>query len=332
MIHELHEEGLSIRAIARKLGIDRKTVQRALRSKTQKSSKRNINIESKLDPYKEYIKSFISKCSERIPYSVLLEDITNMGYRGKRSILQDFLSREYKERKVDNDPIVRFETAAGVQMQIDWATMRSGSNPIYAFIAILGFSRYAFVCFVNNMETETLIACLEKAFLFFGGVTRTLLFDNMKQVIFKRDAYGKGKHQFQPMLLDFAKACSFEVRLCRPYRAKTKGKVERLVSYVKGNFYRPLIIKLKEANLEISHCTLNDYIFRWLTKANNRVHGTLKRIPSQVFKEEESSCLIPYVVREAPQSPQARKWKYLLLLCKNLTLNNMNNYWSAYNE
>lgn len=295
VIHELYKQGNSIRAIAKLLNLDRKTVRRKLLNTNNEPVKRSILSVSKLEPYKKHILEFIGKSSDRIPWSVIMDDIVDLGYTGSRSILQIFLTKEYKARKINNDPVVRFETAPGMQMQVDWTTIRSGKNPIYAFVAVLGFSRYTFVYFVDNMCEETLVMCHEKAFLFFVGVTKTILYDNMKAVVITRDKYGKGKHEYNSKLLDLSKKCGFEIKLCKPYRAKTKGKVERFNSYLKGNFYRPIVIKLKDAGLTINHQALNDYSSKWLIKANNRVHGTTRNIPTKIFMEEEQKCLIPYI-------------------------------------
>ena len=131
-----------------------------------------------------------------------------MGYTGGRSILQEFLTNYYKQHKLNEtakDPVVRFETEIAVQMQVDWTTIRSGKSPIYAFVSTLGYSRYTFVYFTDNMEADTLMACHERAFLFFGGTTAHILYDNMKQVVIKRDKYGEGKHEYNAKLLDLAK-------------------------------------------------------------------------------------------------------------------------------
>jgi transposase len=145
------------------------------------------------------------------------------------------------------------------------------------------------------MLAETLVMCHEKAFLFFSGVPKTILYDNMKAVVVERDCYGKGKHKFHAQLFDLSKRCNFEIRLCKPYRAKTKGKVERFNSYLKGNFYRPIVIKLKDAGLLVTPQILNERSSKWLIKANNRIHGTTKKIPSQVFTQEEVHHLTSYM-------------------------------------
>jgi transposase len=298
VIHALKDKGYNISEIANLMKLDRKTVRKRLNETELHPTVRNVLKPSKLEPYKSYITEFISRSDKRIPYSAILDDIKEMGYQGGRTILLDFLTEEYRKLSPIAEPIIRFETEAGKQMQIDWTTIRSGAEPIYAFVATLGYSRCTFVYFTDNMETDTLIMCHEKAFLFFGGVTQDILYDNMKGVVITRNKFGYGKHEFNPKLLDLSKKHGFSIKLCKPYCPKTKGKVERFNSYLKGNFYRPLAIKLKDAKLDITHYILNQYISAWLIKANDRIHSTINRKPSEVLVEELPH-LIPYITHSS---------------------------------
>ncbi len=88
-----------------------------------------------------------------------------------------------------------------------------------------------FVTFVPDESFESVRDSLLLAFDYLGGVPREVLFDNMKTVVLERDAYGDGKHRFHPGLLQLADDSGFRIRLCRPYRAQTKGKVERFNRY-----------------------------------------------------------------------------------------------------
>lgn len=131
VIHDLYNKGYSIRKIARELKLDRKTVTRKLREAEYKANITRVAPLSKLEPYKAYIRDFISKGNKRIPYSVILEDLIELGYTGKRAILQEFLTKEYKElnkQKSSNDPVVRFETEPGEQMQVDWTKQYAQAN------------------------------------------------------------------------------------------------------------------------------------------------------------------------------------------------------------
>jgi transposase len=298
VIKDLHAEGRSIREIARLMKINRRTVSKKLKeSEYQPPTPRNITKHSILEPYKHFIREFIAKSEYRIPYSVILDEIRERGYQGGRSILQDFLTAEYRGLKLlaaNEDPVVRFETKPGEQMQVDWTTIRWGRNPIYGFVATMGYSRHTFVYFTDNMAAETLVKCHEQAFMFFCGVPKSILYDNMKTIVDKRDAYGIGKHKFNAPMYDLMNRLGFSIRLCRPYRAKTKGKVERFNGYLKGNFYRPAVIKLYDAGLEVTPQTLNQYISRWLLKANNRIHATTKCKPVDRLAEEQA-YLLPYL-------------------------------------
>jgi transposase len=135
------------------------------------------------------------------------------------------------------DPVIRFETLPGQQTQCDWVVFRRGKQPLSAFVATLDFSRAGYVEFVTDEKLQTLLDCHEHAFDFFGGVVHEVLYDNMKTVVLERDAYGPGEQRFHPAFLDFASHHGFLPRLCRPYRAKTKGKVERFNGYLRRSFY-----------------------------------------------------------------------------------------------
>lgn len=277
VMHELYKKGYSIRQIATLLKMDRKTIAKRLAQKELVNIERNSGP-SKLDDYKEFLSNRIKDVDGRIPSSVLLREIQALGYTGRLRILQGFLQSEYEER-VKTDPVVRFETEPGLQCQVDWTFIRSGSKPIYAFVATLGYSRVSFVYFTEDMETATFIQCHKLAFGYFNGMTKHILYDNLKSVVIERNVYGKGLHKFNAEFLDFARSQGFTPRLCKPYRPQTKGKVERFNSYLKANFYRPLLGKLKDSGIEINAALLNSYINPWLSVANDRVHGTTKERP-----------------------------------------------------
>ena len=93
--------------------------------------------------------------------------------------------------------------------------------------------------------------CVREALLSFGGVPRHVLFDNAKTIVVERDAYGEGQHRWHRGLLALAEEYGFGLKLCRPYRAKTKGKVERFNGYLKGSFLVPLAATLKSAGLKL---------------------------------------------------------------------------------
>ncbi|KAG0304440.1 hypothetical protein BGZ97_001489 [Linnemannia gamsii] len=109
----------------------------------------------------------------------------------------------------------------------------------------------------------------------------------MKTVVLERDAYGAGEHRFHPGFLDYAKHSGFLIELCRSYRPKTKGKVERFNGYLRRSFYVPLVSQLKPAGLKLDAVTANREVRCWLDEiANERIHGTTGVKPSKRLQEE----------------------------------------------
>ena len=138
------------------------------------------------------------------------------------------------------------------------------------------------VMFTFLWTRRALIACHERAFLAFGGVPREVLYDNVKTVVIDRDAYGPGWHRFHAGFLDFAGHCGFRPRLCRPYRAQTKGKVERFIRYVRASFYVPFASRLSQDGVTVDAAAANAAVRRWLREvANARVHATTKAVPAE---------------------------------------------------
>jgi transposase len=240
---------------------------------------------------------------------VLFKEIKAQGYAGKESNLRHYL-RSLKPL-VDTNPVVRFETPPGKQMQVDWADFRQGNERLSAFIATLGFSRMAYVEFVTNEKVDTLLGCLQHAFEFFNGVTQDILFDNMKTVVLARHAYGEGQHRFHPKLWDFAKHYGFMPKLCLPYRAQTKGKVERFIGYLRRSFYVPLKALLAQAHLALDVDTANREVKRWLHEdANQRFHATTQKRPIDEWHFEKPAllplaCAYPLVKQTSSLTPRA---------------------------
>jgi len=138
------------------------------------------------------------------------------------------------------------------------------------------------------MRYDTLEHCHRLAFDYFQGIPQQVWYDNMKTVVVERDAYGEGQHKLQQSFYQFSKSMGFIPKLCRPYRPQTKGKVERMVRYVRDNFYRPLATKLTAQGLSLDIETANQQVLHWLDSvANQRVHDTTKEKPAERLKAEQ---------------------------------------------
>ena len=303
-IHVLHRQGESIRAIAQKLGVSRNTVRRYLRDlsavpsypdRTQKATK--------LDPYKGYLLARIEAAKPHwIPATVLLREIQDRGYTGGISRLKYYIA-DFKT--VESDPVVRFETPPGKQMQVDFTTISRHQRKIKAFVATLGFSRATYVRFSEHERQEDWLQGIEEACHYFGGVPQEILFDNAKTIMIERDAYGEGRHRWNAQLLSTAQDYGFIARACRPYRARTKGKVERFNGYLKGSFITPLAATLSQAGLRLDVATANAHIGPWLESiAHQRIHGTTGVKP-QIRLDQERFELAPLPSRPQPVVQQA---------------------------
>ena len=296
MIHKMLKEGLSRSAIARKLGIDRDTV-----AKYAKLPEGYVPIikreptETTVDPYLPHIARMLEKAHEldvAIPSTSIYTEIQRLGYRGSLRWMQDIIQRHELRRKVeDEEPLVRFETDPGQQMQVDW--IEFPKDGLSAFVATMGYSRVSYVEYVTDEKVETLIACHMNAFSYFGGVPKEGLYDNMKTVIIKRNAYGQGKHKFNEQFRDFAeKHCGMKLKVCKPYRAQTKGKVERFNHYLRYSFHNALKVRLSMMGYVMTKENANAEVIDWLDfTANARIHQTVLQRPFDLLVQEQPHLL-----------------------------------------
>ena len=120
----------------------------------------------------------------------------------------------------------------------------------------------------------------------------TILYDNMKTVLIDRNAYGPGEHRFHAGFREFAKHHGFAPRMCAPYRAQTKGKVERFIQYLKNSFVWPLESRLRAQGIMLDAATANAHVGQWLREvANPRVHAETKERPVERFAQEAAHLM-----------------------------------------
>jgi transposase len=221
-------------------------------------------VATKLDAYRGIIEARLAAYPQ-LSAVRLLEEIRAAGYAGGYSQLKALVRQV---RPVPPPaPIIRFETPAGRQAQVDFARFRFDWGVRYALLVVLGYSRLLWCRFYARQDMRTLVSGLEEAFLAFGGVPRELLFDQMKTVITRDLRLEGGALVRNAEFLRFARHWGFTPRACRPYRAQTKGKVERPVRYLRGNLVYGRDF-LHDADLD--HQTRH-----WLDRvANVRVHAT----------------------------------------------------------
>jgi len=288
------EQGMTKTALAKRLGVSRRTVYYWIETDQLDRDESEVVVQygprprvpTVLDAYKGII---VNRLAEYPALTAvrLFEEIKASGYAGCYTQVKEYV-RKVRPRAPE-EPVVRFETPPAHQGQVDFAEFRLPWGKRYAFLVVLGYSRVLWLQFFTRQTMQHVFEGLESAFSFFGGVPHELLFDQMKAVITKDERSAGGRVTENAEFLRFAHHWDFRVRACRPYRAKTKGKVERPVSYLRSSFFYGRTFTSDE--------DLNHQARHWLDHvANVRTHGTLKERPVDRF-EHERGLLRPLASR-----------------------------------
>ena len=283
MILDLQRQGLSISAIALQSGLDRKTVRKYIRQGTvaPKYKPRTPRV-TRIEPFKPFLRERLATFP-KLSGARLLREIGQLGYTGGKSCLNDYLRQI---RPLEVPPFeVRFETPAGHQAQVDFAEfrVRFGHEPqlerkVWLFALVLGPSRYLWAQFVMHQDLPTVLRCHIDAFEHLGGAPRQILYDQMKTAV-NSDATDTRPIIYNGKLLACAAHYGFTPKACQPYRAKTKGKVERGFRYVRADFFM--------ARQFLDMADLNQQLRQWLdTVANVRLHGSTDRVVAEHFEQE----------------------------------------------
>ena len=285
MILELYRQGLSITAIARRTGRDPKTVRKYIDRGVEAPvyGPRSVGRPSKLASYMDFVRERVTAFPD-LSAARLTREIRELGYVGAYTAVKRYLAAIRPE----NGPKlyeVRFETPPGVQAQADFARFvvdftddPGTSRIVWLFSLVLGHSRYVFARYVMHQDLQTLLRCHMQAFAALGGVPIEILYDRMKTAVSGED--DQGHIVYNRALLALARHYRFQPRACRPYRAKTKGKVERPFSYIRQDFFLGRSFR----NLD----DLNTQLIDWLdTVANIRIHGTTQRVVAEAFDAEQ---------------------------------------------
>jgi transposase len=289
LIVTMHADGITIRELARHFKIGRNTVRRVLRGHDRQRKEghealeKGIPRKSQLDPYLPLMQSLLKEFPDLTGLR-MFEELREAGYKGGITILRERLKGIRKRPK--REPVVRFETSAGTQGQMDWSPYtipftRAGKTKLLCFSYILGFSRRQYIDFTLNRDFYSIIRRHKDAFEYFGGVPRECLYDGEKTVVLRWEA---GRPVYNPAFVQFITHYLCKPVACRPGRAQTKGKVEKPFQFVEGNFLNGR----KFQDME----DLRARARWWLKeKSDLHLHDTTGRIVYELFMEEELSAL-----------------------------------------
>jgi transposase len=277
VITALAKRGVYLKDIATELGVHPRTVRRALQRGSAPVRPRAPRA-SKLDPFKPQIDALLTDGVWNAV--VILRELQAAGYTGSDTILRAYIAPKRALRA--GRATVRFETPPGQQLQSDWGelvTLLAGQpTKVYFLVNALGYSRRFHLWCAPSLDAAHTYEGLIQSFEYFGGVPQQVLVDNQKAAVLLHRGEAL---QFNPHFLDLATHYGFAAKACRPYRARTKGKDERMVGYVKHHFF------VRYRSFE-SWAHLNQVAAQWLREeADQRLHGTVHEVVAARFAREQ---------------------------------------------
>jgi transposase len=282
-INDLSLNGLGRRAIARRLGVHRRTVREALESAhppVSGSSRRG----SIIDVHRGWLLARIEQYPE-LSAAALHRQLQERGYQGGYSLVKQTVAELRPRAK---KAYLTLSFAPGECAQVDWGVWKGvdvpgGRRRLSFFVMVLCHSRMMHAEFFTGESMEYWLRAHRNAFETFGGVPERVMVDNCKTAVLKARRSGS-EPEFNPAYEDFARHYGFRIRACNPGRPNEKGRVENAVGYIKGNFLAGREPCLPEA--------LSPALADWLRSvANIRVHGTTGSRPKDVFEQVERRAL-----------------------------------------
>ena len=290
VILDLHRQGLSLSAIARQTGLDRKTVRRYVeRGLEPPAYQPRPTQASKVTPFGTYLRARVAAYPE-LTASRLHRELRDLGFGGGYTAVKVFVRGIRPGATAGFE--VRFETPPGRQAQVDFAHFRTVftdepgvERVVWLFSLVLGHSRMLWGRFVAQQDMQTVLRCHAAAFEALGGAPAEILYDRMKTVVDReapQDGPEAGHIVYNRTLVEFARHHGYLPKACKAYRAKTKGKVERPFRYIREDFFLGRSFRNRD--------DLNGQFRQWLDEvANARVHATTHRVVSEHFAEERPS-------------------------------------------
>lgn len=291
-IRELHRGGWGAKRIARELEVARNTVRRYLRLRTVEAGIQIRPRARQLDaPARaEALRLFDGPAEHNAV--VVTQLLRERGVAATERVVQKVVAPRRRELRALQLATVRYETAPGHQMQVDFGQkrVRIGERTVvvHLLVAVLSYSRRIFVKAFLAERGDDWREGIAEAFRHFGGVPRTVLGDNARALVVRHDR-GAQTVVFHPAYLAFCRDWDVVPRACGPYRARTKGKTESGVKYVKRNALAGRSFP--------SFAALGAHLVQWMREADQRVHGTTFEVPRVRFEREEGARLRPLPAR-----------------------------------
>jgi transposase len=293
-LRQLREQGWGTKRIARELGIARNTIRRYVREGA--SATRQVRPAARaLDEEARKLATALFDGEAEGNAVVVTELLRERGYDVAVRTVQKVTAPRRRERVAATVASVRFETAPGAQMQIDFGqklvSIAGGPVRVHLLVAVLGYSRRLYVKAFLAERQDDWREGIAGAFRHFGGVPRTVLGDNARSLVVAHDRATQTV-TFHPAYVAFCRDWDVVPRTCAPYRARTKGKTESGVKYVKRNALAGRAFK--------SFAELEAHLTDWMRMADDREHGTTHEAPLRRFVRDEAAALRPLPARAVP--------------------------------
>lgn len=245
-----YAEHWKVGTIADALGVHADTVKRALELHNREPRPRHLRP-TQLDPYKPFIADVLEQYP-RLRSTRLYEMLQTRGYAGSVIQLRRYVKTVRPRGK--REAFLRLSTMPGEQGQVDWGhfgklQVGCAKRNLSCFVMVLSYSRAIFARFFLDQVMESFLLGHVEAFEWYGGVPRTLLYDNLKSVVAERDGE---LIRFNPRILELAGHYHFAPKPCAPYRGNEKGKVERVIRYIRDSFFAAREFRtLEELNIQL---------------------------------------------------------------------------------
>lgn len=295
-MRQLSELGWGAKRIALEVGVARNTVRRYLRGGESagvqlRPGARALDEDGRAQARQLFATSAAGNAV------VVTRELRRRGLDASVRTVQRVVEDERSRKRTELLATVRFETSPGQQMQIDFGQKRvriAGVEVVvHLLVAVLSYSRRIFVRAFLAERGDDWREGVASAFQHFGGVPMKLLVDNARALVLRRD---EGAVVLHPQFAAFCRDWDLCAVACAPYRARTKGKTESGVKYVKHN-------ALAGRSFE-SFAALEQHLVEWMREADERVHGTTHEKPSERFVRDEASSLRPLPARPIPSRHQ----------------------------
>jgi len=284
-VKRLYRNGTSIKSISRQMNMSKNTVKKLIHSKEEPKYVRTVNT-TKIDDYKNQIKKWYLQPEYNFIGTRIYRELQILGYTGSIGPVYRYLiCLKDERRKIHSKATVRIETPPGDQAQFDWAEYKvvvdNQIMKVYCFSMILSSSREKDIVFSLTVDGDAIYEAIQDLFTEFGGVTQELVIDNPKALVTNNKQGSPPKYNIDALRM--ATHIGTELNPCNPYRARTKGKIEKPFQYIEEQFIKGSTF----TSMDDLNAKGKAFMKAWC----KTMHTTTRRIPEEAFQEEKKYLL-----------------------------------------